>query len=287
MRLVVLSNLKGGPGFVARCLVQRFPETRVVEVQQVPWKSSWTRRLKNAFRGTWLRSVEHRAYYRHFFERGERRLEELLYGAAGVSTLDPVAQVPSTNVNHASTATLLASLRPDVLLVAGAPLLKPSIFTIPRLAAVNVHFGISPRYRGEHTLFWPLYYRDYRNVGVTIHLIDSGIDTGRVLAQGFIETAQNDDEWTFEAKAAQFAANLMVELITSGNWQPSWRPPMIAQGRAYRFNQRRIWHDALLSARKRWLGERLPAMRARSINYCIPPGGAPISPTAAVSAADD
>ena len=194
MRLVILSNLKDGPGFVVRRVVERFPETRILQVQQVPWKSSWTGRLKSAFRGTWLRSVEHRAYYRGYFERGLRRLYDLLYGPAGASKLSTVAQIPSTDVNHSSTATLLASLRPDVLLVAGGPLLKPSIFSIPRLAAVNVHFGISPMYRGEHTLFWPVYCRDYRNIGVTIHIIDRGIDTGRMLAQGFVQITDGDDE---------------------------------------------------------------------------------------------
>lgn len=269
MRVVCLSNLGDSPGFVVRKVVEAFPPARIVQVQGVPRRTAWTRRLRSALLGGWLRRLEHRLYYRRYFEQGYARLDELLYGPLGVPSLAPVARIASTAVNHSSTATLLKSLRPDVLLVAGAPILAPRIFGIPRLAAINVHFGISPQYRGEHTLFWPVYYRDESRIGVTVHLIDKGIDTGQMLAQAFVGVEANDNQWLLEAKAARMAADLVIDVLQSGQFRPCWQPPWVPSRRAFNFNGRRIWHDAVVNWR-RWRGERLSPTSARTVNYCRP-----------------
>jgi folate-dependent phosphoribosylglycinamide formyltransferase PurN len=71
----------------------------------------------------------------------------------------------------------------DVALSLGNRLLSEETFSIPRLATVNVHHGAVPDYRGGPPVFWEL--KDgLDDVGYTIHRVDSGIDTGPVLAAG-------------------------------------------------------------------------------------------------------
>jgi hypothetical protein len=188
-----------------------------------------------------------------------------------VSAFPAIARIPCSSVNLRATAALLESLRPDVLLVAGAPILKPHIFSIPQLATINVHFGISPRYRGEHTLFWPRYFGDHANVGVTIHLIDKGIDTGRILAQGFVGVAAEDDEWEVEAKAARMAAELAVDVLRAGRFEPRFQPTDSLRRPLFRFRGRRLWHDAWYAVRRRWLDEPHAPTMARTVNYCNNP----------------
>lgn len=76
----------------------------------------------------------------------------------------------------------MSALAPDVVLVFGTGLLGGEI--IERFAGriINLHLGLSPYYRGAGTNFWPLVNRQPEFVGATIHYLDSGIDTGAMVA---------------------------------------------------------------------------------------------------------
>ncbi|UUO09189.1 formyl transferase [Blastopirellula sp. J2-11] len=133
--------------------------------------------------------------------------------AANLSNLEP-SIVSIHGFNCEANVALLQDLQPDVIITSGCPILKPEIFGLARLATINIHWGIAPTYRGENTFFWPLYFGDYEQVGVTIHRIDAGIDTGPILAHGFIEVTSEDDEDTLTVKAAQVAARLLPRILT-------------------------------------------------------------------------
>lgn len=47
---------------------------------------------------------------------------------------------------------------------------------------LNVHFSLLPAYKGCYTSIWPLYFGE-KVTGVTLHKIDSGIDTGDIIDQ--------------------------------------------------------------------------------------------------------
>ncbi len=59
-------------------------------------------------------------------------------------------------------------------------ILRPAAFRSPHL--YNLHFSRLPAYRGVATSVWPLRLRE-KESGVTLHRIDAGIDTGRIIAQ--------------------------------------------------------------------------------------------------------
>ena len=59
-------------------------------------------------------------------------------------------------------------------------LVKPGKFNTERL--YNIHFSYLPKYKGMYTSFWPIYHGD-NSSGVTLHKIDSGIDTGDIVGQ--------------------------------------------------------------------------------------------------------
>ena len=66
----------------------------------------------------------------------------------------------------------------DVMIVAGAGLLPPEIVT--RMPVVNAHPGLIPAVRGLDSFKWAIL--DAMPLGVTLHLIDEGVDLGRHLA---------------------------------------------------------------------------------------------------------
>jgi methionyl-tRNA formyltransferase len=48
---------------------------------------------------------------------------------------------------------------------------------------INIHAGITPMYRGVHGGYWALVEHNKEACGVTIHEVDTGVDTGRILGQ--------------------------------------------------------------------------------------------------------
>lgn len=55
----------------------------------------------------------------------------------------------------------------------------------------NMHFSNLPKYKGMYTSIWPILYGD-KEAGVTLHKIDSGIDTGDIIAQRIFKIEEND-----------------------------------------------------------------------------------------------
>jgi folate-dependent phosphoribosylglycinamide formyltransferase PurN len=74
------------------------------------------------------------------------------------------------------------ALNPDLGVVYGAPILKPELFAIPRFGTLGVHHGKLPKYRGVKTGFWAMLNGE-TTAGVTIQRINSGVDTGDVIAE--------------------------------------------------------------------------------------------------------
>ena len=62
---------------------------------------------------------------------------------------------------------------------------------------INMHAGITPLYRGVHGGYWALAREDPCNCGVSVHLVDEGIDTGSVLGQSLIEPTDADNFVTY------------------------------------------------------------------------------------------
>jgi methionyl-tRNA formyltransferase len=56
---------------------------------------------------------------------------------------------------------------------------KSKILKLPRLAAINIHHGLLPDYRGTMCDLWAL--KDDRPTGFTIHVMDKKIDNGAII----------------------------------------------------------------------------------------------------------
>jgi len=83
----------------------------------------------------------------------------------------------------ASATSLVSSLEPDVICVAGYPWLLPhQIWSQPPLGTLNSHASLLPRHRGILPLFW-IYYHDDHETGVTVHRVDERSDAGAILRQ--------------------------------------------------------------------------------------------------------
>ena len=118
----------------------------------------------------------------------------------------------------------LASLAPNVVLVAAYGLFLPDgILDMPPLGCLNVHPSLLPRYRGPSPVAEAILNGEVAT-GVTIMKVDSGMDTGPIIAQrespiGDLETAE-----VLTARLFEMGAELLVDVL------PQWAAGEI-QGR--------------------------------------------------------
>src|ERR1700691_4803790 len=81
--------------------------------------------------------------------------------------------------NGSDSIALLKEWSPDLIIFTGGNILRKPLLDVPRLGVLNVHLGLLPEVRGMSSPEWSLLQN--LPVGVTIHYIDSGIDTGPIL----------------------------------------------------------------------------------------------------------
>ncbi len=116
-----------------------------------------------------------------------------------------------STVNSPACQTELEALRPDCVIVYGTRLLKPSLLTSVTAPFINYHAGLTPMYRGQHPGYWAMTRADAENAGVTVHLVDRGIDTGAVIAQARVPlNARRDSLATFQWVQMAYGLPLLV-----------------------------------------------------------------------------
>ncbi len=114
------------------------------------------------------------------------------------------------SINSDETIKLLKEYKPDVVIVNGTRIISKRILKSSDAIFINMHMGITPKYRGVHGGYWALYENDAKNAGVTIHLVDEGIDTGEVLYQSCIRCNEWDNFCTYPY--LQLAEGIKLEM---------------------------------------------------------------------------
>ncbi len=133
---------------------------------------------------------------------------------AGYDTAPPRAlpQLDVDSINSEAAAQALRAAGAQVVIVSGTSILKPRLL---RLAPVfiNIHAGLTPRYRGAHGAFWAVWEGRPELAGVTVHLIDPGIDTGDIVAQTTIALEPGDNPRTLAARQTLAGLPLLVDAV--------------------------------------------------------------------------
>lgn len=178
---------------------------------------------------------------------------------------------------------ILVRDRPDVVVLAGTGILPAELLSIPAVATLNAHTGLLPWVRGV----CPLEHALLRGVplGVTVHAVDAGIDTGPVVRRLLLPVGDgNEDRISLSRRLEERAIDALVDVVTAmlggeslrlhaqstrhpyGRWvsdadrQRAAR--LIAQGEALRLYQH--WRTAAGSDELPDDDSRLPAPRPHS-----------------------
>jgi methionyl-tRNA formyltransferase len=131
--------------------------------------------------------------------------------AAALAHGIPVSQ-PLTLKEEAGRADLV-SWRPDVLVVVAYGLILPSsVLSIPRLGCLNIHGSLLPRWRGAAPIQRAILAGDART-GVTIMLMDAGLDTGPMLLKKEVTLSVAETGGSLHDRLSVLGAPALLEAL--------------------------------------------------------------------------
>lgn len=126
-------------------------------------------------------------------------------------------RVPCSVVGDLNDSRYAAQLRDeeiDVLLVCICKnILRRNVLETPRVASINIHPSLLPRYRGPMPIFWMLYHGDME-AGVTFQRMTERIDAGPVVAQFPVTLDLQKSEVELSRQLFQIAAEHVDEVLT-------------------------------------------------------------------------
>jgi phosphoribosylaminoimidazolecarboxamide formyltransferase/IMP cyclohydrolase len=134
--------------------------------------------------------------------------------AAGI----PTFVVPlSSGVERAAWDEALAdeisAYRPDLVVAAGFMRILGTA-VLDRWPVVNTHPALLPSFPGAHAVRDALAY-GVKVTGATVHLVDTGVDTGPVIAQVAVPVEDGDDEESLHERIKERERTLLVDVVGS------------------------------------------------------------------------
>jgi methionyl-tRNA formyltransferase len=106
-------------------------------------------------------------------------------------------------------------IRPEaIVVVAYGQLLPAAVLDVPTLGTVNLHFSLLPRWRGAAPVQRAILAGD-EVTGVSVMLLDEGLDTGPVLSRVEESIAPDEDAGALGERLASIGAPFVVEALRS------------------------------------------------------------------------
>ena len=133
------------------------------------------------------------------------------------------AQILCTDINHPDVVAFIKNQNPDLICVNGTNLLRRPILDLIEdfeFGIINLHTGLSPYSRGGNCNLYMLLEQRPELVGITVHHIDRGIDSGDIIISCRPELSPDDSYEIIDAKCFHMGIEAMVEAckqLFSGN----------------------------------------------------------------------
>ncbi len=123
------------------------------------------------------------------------------------------------NINSPTGVSIVRKLSPYIIVVVYYDqILKKEIINIPSMGCINLHMALAEEYRGCYPTTWAIINGEKR-MGVTLHYIDEGVDTGDIIAQKEVPITNEDTGESLYEKSTKACIELFREqfpLIVSG-----------------------------------------------------------------------
>lgn len=124
-------------------------------------------------------------------------------------------EIKARGVNTPKFREELLKLNPDIVLVGSwGEKLEKATYDIPKIATINAHPSLLPKYRGPNPYFWVIKNQE-QTTGITFHLVDNGYDSGAILAQEEIKIYPSDTGESLKQRTVLTARGVACELLNA------------------------------------------------------------------------
>jgi hypothetical protein len=214
MKIVILATDSTSTWMVVNALKEDYPDLTVALERPI----SKYRLLRNRARkqgavrvfGQFLFMV----YLKLLRWQSQSRISKLIE-TTGLLPMRPdhVSIVKFLSANSRACQDWLHSQAPDVVVVNGTRILAQETLSACSAVYLNTHCGITPAYRGVHGAYWALAGGDPLHAGVTVHVVDIGVDTGDIVYQESIKVDSEDNFLTYPIHQYSAALPLLKAAI--------------------------------------------------------------------------
>ena len=139
---------------------------------------------------------------------------------AGGPNAGPAQTLQPARIKDREAINQIRALAPDVIVVmAYGQILPRAVLEIPKIACLNLHASLLPRWRGAAPIQAAVAAGD-REAGMTVMYMDEGLDTGDILLQRKIDISPSETGATLHDRLAQIAPEALLEslrLLAAGN----------------------------------------------------------------------
>ena len=126
-------------------------------------------------------------------------------------------QIRMKSANSYEFQKLMIKLNVDLIIVGTwKERISPKTYNIPRIAAVNVHPSLLPKYRGPNPYMQTILHGEEFS-GVTIHLMNENFDEGAILKQEKVPILDNDTSKELRERTVRKAREVVCEFINDLN----------------------------------------------------------------------
>jgi len=166
-----------------------------------------------------LPKIDRQNWDRHFTNR--RNKEEEYFDTQRLPYCN-VKQVEHGSLNSTASVEFVNEVQPGLVMIFGCGMIHGALKNVLPVA-VNMHLGLSPRYRGAATLFWPFYFLEPQWAGVTFHKIVDEPDAGEIIHQCRPALKRGDTIHEVACRAVLTATFAAAQLLRCfGSWQ-TWK----------------------------------------------------------------
>jgi hypothetical protein len=142
----------------------------------------------------------------------ENQINVRFFGNSWKSIRDDIQCMETEDINSLTVKKYLQQIKPDIILDHGTSILHENIYSEAKIA-LNLHWGLSPYYRGTNCTDWALINWDPYNIGVTIHRLSNEIDGGNVLVQKRAILEPQDTVYSINMQLTYLGTNLLIQII--------------------------------------------------------------------------
>lgn len=124
-----------------------------------------------------------------------------------------VPTIKQTKVKDPKIIKKLVKINPEVILcIGGTQIIPRQVLKIPKMGCLNIHPALLPKYRGRFSTVHALF-NDEEYIGVSVHWMDEGIDSGPIIFQTKFKVEEFDTAKDVYDKFTKVGTQLFTKFI--------------------------------------------------------------------------